>query len=163
MPLDRVIFALGIRNIGQKAASLLCSHFGSLEAIETAMPDDFSEIAGFGDVMAENLYTALHDSNVRRLLLRLKEAGLSMEYEKPEISENAFFSGKNFVLTGTLTQMKRSEAKKSIEAAGGIVTGSVSKKTNYVIAGEDAGSKLTKAQELGITILSESEFLEKLS
>lgn len=163
MPLDRVIFALGIRNIGQKAASLLCAHFGSLEAIETAMPDDFSEIAGFGDVMAENLYTALHDSNVRRLLLRLKEAGLSMEYEKPEISENAFFSGKNFVLTGTLTQMKRSEAKKSIEAAGGIVTGSVSKKTNYVIAGEDAGSKLTKAQELGITILSESEFLEKLS
>ncbi|MBR2913579.1 MAG: NAD-dependent DNA ligase LigA [Oscillospiraceae bacterium] len=162
-PLDRVIFALGIRNIGQKAASLLCAHFGSLEAIEQAKHEEIAAIEGFGDVMAANLYAALHDSNVQKLLLRMKEAGLTLEYEKPEVNENAFFSGKFFVLTGTLSQMKRSEAKKAIEAAGGTVTGSVSKKTDCVIAGEEAGSKLTKAQELGIMILSETEFLEKLS
>ena len=162
-PLDRVIFALGIRNIGQKAASLLCAHFGSLEAIEQAKHEEIAAIEGFGDVMAANLYAALHDSNVQKLLLRMKEAGLTLEYEKPEVNENAFFSGKVFVLTGTLSRMKRSEAKKAIEAAGGTVTGSVSKKTDCVIAGEEAGSKLTKAQELGIMILSETEFLEKLS
>ena len=162
-PLDRVIFALGIRNIGQKAASLLCAHFGSLEAIEQAKHEEIAAIEGFGDVMAANLYAALHDSNVQKLLLRMKEAGLTLEYEKPEVNENAFFSGKIFVLTGTLSRMKRSEAKKAIEAAGGTVTGSVSKKTDCVIAGEEAGSKLTKAQELGIMILSETEFLEKLS
>lgn len=161
-PLDRVIFALGIRNIGQKAASLLCAHFGSLEAIEQAERAEISEIEGFGEIMAEHLYTALHDSHVRELLERLKSAGLTMAYEKPEISEDAFFSGKTFVLTGTLSKMKRTEAKKAIEAKGGKVSGSVSKKTDYVIAGEDAGSKLTKAQELGISILSETEFIEKL-
>ncbi len=162
-PLDRVIFALGIRNIGQKAASLLCAHFGSLEAIEQAERAEISEIEGFGEIMAEHLYTALHDSHVRELLERLKSAGLTMAYEKPEVSEDAFFSGKTFVLTGTLSKMKRTEAKKAIEAKGGKVSGSVSKKTDYVIAGEDAGSKLTKAQELGISILSETEFIEKLS
>ncbi len=161
-PLDRVIFALGIRNIGQKAASLLCAHFGSLEMIEQAQCDEFSEIEGFGEIMAANLYTALHDSNVKELLGRLKAAGLSMQYKKQVISEDTFFSGKTFVLTGTLSQMKRSDAKKAIEAAGGKVTGSVSKKTDCLIAGEDAGSKLTKAQELGIAILTETEFLEKL-
>ena len=161
-PLDRVIFALGIRNIGQKAASLLCAHFGSLEAMEAAERAQIAEIEGFGEIMAEHFYTALHDSHVRALLERLKAAGLAMAYEKPEISENEFFTGKTFVLTGTLSQMKRSEAKKAIEALGGKVSGSVSKKTDHVIAGEDAGSKLTKAQDLGLSILSESEFITKL-
>ncbi|MBQ9110692.1 MAG: NAD-dependent DNA ligase LigA [Oscillospiraceae bacterium] len=161
-PLDRVIFALGIRNIGQKAASLLCAHFGSLEAIEQAERSQIAEIEGFGEIMADNLYTALHDSHVRELLERLKAAGLAMTYEKMEVAENTFFSGKTCVLTGTLSNMKRSEAKKAIEAAGGKVSGSVSKKTDFVIAGEDAGSKLTKAQELGITILSEAELIAKL-
>ena len=161
-PLDRVIFALGIRNIGQKAASLLCAHFGSLEAIEQAERSQIAEIEGFGEIMADNLYTALHDSHVRELLERLKAAGLVMAYEKMEVAENTFFSGKTCVLTGTLSNMKRSEAKKAIEAAGGKVSGSVSKKTDFVIAGEDAGSKLTKAQELGITILSEAELIAKL-
>ncbi len=161
-PLDRVIFALGIRNIGQKAASLLCAHFGSLDAIEQAEREQIAEIEGFGEVMADNLYTALHDSNVRELLERLKNAGLTMEYEKIEAATDTFFSGKTFVLTGTLSKMKRTEAKKAIEAAGGRVRGAVSKKRDYVIAGEDAGSKLTKAQELNITVLSETEFIEKL-
>ncbi len=161
-PLDRVIFALGIRNIGQKAANLLCAQFGSLEAISQAKRSEIAEIEGFGEIMAEHLYTALHDSHVSDLLDRLKAAGLTMSYEKVQVTENEFFTGKTFVLTGTLSQMKRSDAKKAIEAAGGKVSGSVSKKTDYVIAGEDAGSKLTKAQELGVSILSESEFLAKL-
>lgn len=161
-PLDRVIFALGIRNIGQKAASLLCAHFGSLDAITAAEKSQIAEIEGFGEIMAQNLWNALHDSNVMHLLERLRNAGLTMAYEKPEVNENAFFTGKTFVLTGTLSQMKRTEAKKAIESAGGKVSGSVSKKTDYVIAGEDAGSKLTKAQELGVSVLSEAEFIAKL-
>ena len=161
-PLDRVIFALGIRNIGQKAGKLLCDKFLTLDALERAEKSEISEIEGFGDIMAENVYTALHDEAVQHLLKKLKSAGLIMQYQKQEVSENTFFSGKTFVLTGTLEKMKRSEAKQRIESAGGKVSGSVSKKTDYVIAGEDAGSKLTKAQELGIGILSETEFLEKL-
>ena len=160
--LDRVIFALGIRNIGQKAAKLLCDKFLTLDALEQAQKSEISEIEGFGEIMAENFYTALHEDSVQKLLTKLKASGLTLQYQKQEVSENVFFSGKTFVLTGTLSQMKRSEAKQRIEAAGGKVSGSVSKKTDYVIAGEDAGSKLTKAQDLGISILSEAEFIEKL-
>lgn len=161
-PLDRVMFALGIRNIGQKAAALLCAHFGSLEAIESAEKDEIAAIEGFGDVMAENVVDALRSPSVQALLERLRAAGLTMHYEKTEAATNTFFSGKTVVLTGTLSQMKRADAKKALEAAGAKVSGSVSKKTDYVIAGEDAGSKLTKAQELGITVLSEAEMTEKL-
>ncbi len=161
-PLDRVLFALGIRNIGQKAASLACEHFGSLEELKTAAISDIAEIEGFGGIMAQRLYEALHDSHVCALLDRLQKAGLTMPYEKKIAAQDTFFSGKTVVLTGTLSTMKRSEAKTRIEAAGGKVSGSVSKKTDLVIAGEDAGSKLTKAQELQITILSESEMLEYL-
>ncbi len=161
-PLDRVIFALGIRNIGQKAASLLCAHFGSLDSIKAAEKEQIAELEGFGEIMAQNLWNALHDSHVMELLERLQSAGLTMTYEKIEAATDTFFSGKIFVLTGTLSKMKRTEAKQKIEAAGGKVSGSVSKKTDYVIAGEDAGSKLTKAQDLGISILSETEFIEKL-
>jgi len=160
--LDRVIYGLGIRNIGQKGAKLLCEAFGSLDGIENASREELSQIEGFGDIMADNVYQALHDSSVKALLEKFKSAGLAMHYEKKEIQSDEFFTGKTFVLTGTLSAMKRSEARQRIEARGGKVSGSVSKKTDYVIAGEDAGSKLTKAQDLGISILSESEFLEKL-
>ncbi len=160
-PLDRVIFALGIRNIGAKAASLLCAHFGSLDAIENADTAQIAEIEGFGEVMAQSLWTALHDSSVQALLEKLKAAGLTMPYEKLEAATDTPFSGKTVVLTGTLN-MKRNDAKKLLEAAGAKVSGSVSKKTDYVIAGEDAGSKLTKAQELGVTVLSETEMLDML-
>ncbi len=162
MPLDRVIYALGIRNIGQKAAELLCKHFGTLEAIEQASKEEIAEIDGFGAIMAENLYHALHDSHVKELLLDLKSVGLTLSYEKIEVEEDTLFSGKTVVLTGTLTELKRSEAKAIIEKMGGKVTGSVSKKTDFLIAGESAGSKLTKAQELGITIMSESDLLETI-
>lgn len=161
--LDRVIYALGIRGIGQKAAQLLCAQFGSLEAIESADKEAFAQIEGYGDIMSESLYTALHDSSVNMLLDKLKAAGLIMPYEKAEVATDNFFSGKTVVLTGTLAQMKRSDAKKALEAAGAKVSGSVSKKTDYVIAGEAAGSKLTKAQELGVAVLTEEEMLEKLT
>ena len=160
--LDRVIYGLGIRNIGQKAAKLLCDAFLSLENLEKAEQEEISEIEGFGEVMAENVYQAFHDTSVQELLTKLKTAGLTLQYEKKEVQADTFFSGKVFVLTGTLSKMKRSEAKQRIESAGGKVSGSVSKKTDYVIAGEEAGSKLTKAQDLGVKILSETEFLEKL-
>ena len=162
-PLDRVIFALGIRGIGQKAAQLLCAEFGSLDAIEAASAEEIAKVEGYGAVMAESLYTALHDSSVSVLLDKLKAAGLTMPYEKLVAATDTFFSGKTVVLTGTLSQMKRSDAKKALETAGAKVAGSVSKKTDYVIAGEDAGSKLTKAQELGIPVLSEAEMLAQLS
>lgn len=160
-PLDRVIFGLGIRNIGAKAASLLCAHFGSLDAIEAATPDEIAAIEGFGEIMAGSLHKALHDESVQRLLARLKEAGLTMPYAKLVAADNTPFSGKTVVLTGTLS-IKRSDAKKMLEAAGAKVSGSVSKKTDYVVAGEDAGSKLTKAEELGVTVLSEQEMLSML-
>lgn len=160
--LDRVIYGLGIRNIGQKAAKLLCDAFLSLENLEKAEQEEISQIEGFGEIMAENVYQAFHDTSVQELLTKLKTAGLTLQYEKKEVQADTFFSGKVFVLTGTLSKMKRSEAKQRIESAGGKVSGSVSKKTDYVIAGEEAGSKLTKAQDLGVKVLSESEFLEKL-
>lgn len=159
--LDRVIFALGIRNIGAKAAQLLCAHFGTLDAITTAEAAQIAEIEGFGEVMANSVETALHDPSVKGLLDRLLAAGLTMPYEKTVAATDTPFSGKTVVLTGTLT-MKRSDAKKMLEAAGAKVSGSVSKKTDYVVAGEDAGSKLTKAQELGITVLSEDEMRSML-
>ncbi|MBP0973291.1 MAG: NAD-dependent DNA ligase LigA, partial [Oscillospiraceae bacterium] len=133
-PLDRVIFALGIRGIGQKAAQLLCAEFGSLDAIEAASAEEIAKVEGYGTVMAESLYTALHDSSVSVLLDKLKAVGLTMPYEKLVAATDTFFSGKTVVLTGTLSQMKRSDAKKALETAGAKVAGSVSKKTDYVIA-----------------------------
>lgn len=161
--LDRVIFALGIRGIGRKAASLLCSHFGSLKAIEEADRQQIAVIGGFGEIMADSLYTALHDSSVEHLLRDLKAVGLTMPYKYVKKAENTQFSGKIVVLTGTLPTLKRSEAKKMLEAAGARVSGSVSKKTDYVVAGEEAGSKLAKAQELGVSILSETDLLALLN
>lgn len=156
-PLDRVIFALGIRNIGAAAAKLLCAKFGSIDAIMNASAAEIAEIDGFGGVMSENAEKAFREPHFIHLINRLKEAGVKMEYES-DVKDDRF-AGKTFVLTGTLPTLKRDEAKKIIESFGGKASSSVSKKTDYVLAGEDAGSKLTKAQELGITIISEEEFL----
>ncbi len=157
---DRLVFGLGIRNIGQKAATLLCEKFGGVEALLNAEKDEISAIEGFGDVMAESVYNALREPHTIELISRLKEYGVNMTYSKKSASD-ARFSGMTFVLTGTLPTMKRDEAKKLIESFGGKVSGSVSKKTSFVVAGEEAGSKLVKAQELGIEILSEVQLLEK--
>ncbi|MBR5166113.1 MAG: NAD-dependent DNA ligase LigA [Ruminococcus sp.] len=158
--LDRLIHALGIRNIGRRAAVLLCERFGDMDSLLAAGKDDVATIDGFGEVMAESVVTALGEPHMRDLIAKLKAAGVDMTYTKQSTGDDRF-AGLTFVLTGTLPTMKRDEAKALIESFGGKVSGSVSKKTNYVVAGEDAGSKLTKAQELGIAVLSEAELLEK--
>lgn len=157
---DRLVFGLGIRNIGQKAATLLCERFGGIDGLLTAEKEEISAIDGFGDVMAESVYNALREPHILELISRLKEYGVNMSYSKKSVGDSRF-SGLTFVLTGTLPTMKRDEAKALIESFGGKVSGSVSKKTSFVVAGEEAGSKLVKAQELGIEILTEAELIEK--
>lgn len=156
-PLDRVIFGIGIRNIGQAAAKLLCEKFGTIDAIMNATAEEISEIDGFGDVMSENVVKAFNDVHFAELIKALREKGVKMEYTSDKTGDNRF-EGLTFVLTGTLPTMTRDEAKAIIEHLGGKASGSVSKKTSYVLAGEEAGSKLTKAEQLGIPIISEDDF-----
>ena len=156
--LDRLVFALGIKNIGQASAKLLCDKFGDLDNIMSASADEIAKIDGFGEIMAQSVYDAFHEKHMIKLIQRLTEYGLNTKYEK--IQTDNRFEGKTFVLTGTLPTMKRDEAKAVIEKFGGKASSSVSKKTSYVLAGEEAGSKLTKAQSLGIPIISEAEFIK---
>ena len=160
--LYRLVFALGIRNIGLKAAKLLCENFLTIDDIMSAKAEDFAAIEGFGSVMAESLENYFALESTRELIEQLKTLGLEM---KPSAIKQSggVFEGKIFVLTGTLQNMKRSEAAKLIEANGGKTSSSVSKKTSYVVAGEEAGSKLTKAQSLGTPIISEEELLNMIN
>ena len=160
--LDRLVYALGIRNIGQKASQLLCEKFPSMNDIINADKDSISEIEGLGDVMAENIVNALKEPHRIQLIKRLENLGVNMVYAKKSTGDGRF-KGLTFVLTGTLPTMKRDEAKKLIESFGGKVSSSVSKKTSFVVAGEDAGSKLDKANELGVAVISESELIDKCS
>lgn len=160
--LDRLVYALGIRNIGQKASQLLCERFPSMQDILNADKDSISEIEGFGDVMAENIVKALREPHRIQLIKLLENLGVNMTYAKKSTGDGRF-KGLTFVLTGTLPTMKRDEAKKLIESFGGKVSSSVSKKTSFVVAGEDAGSKLDKANELGVAVISESELIDKCS
>jgi len=159
-PLDRVIAALGIPNIGQNTAVLLCDRFGSVDAIRQATAEEIAAIDGFGEIMARSVRDAFDRPDFAALLERLQALGLTMAYEKKQKSE--IFAGMTFVLTGTLPTLKREEAKSMIEANGGKVTGSVSKKTSIVVAGEEAGSKLTKAETLGIPVIDEAELLRRM-
>ena len=159
--LYRLIYALGIRNIGLKAAKLLCEHFPTVDDIMRAKAEDFAQIEGFGAVMGESVERYFALESTRELIAQLKALGLEMK-PSPQKASGGILSGKTFVLTGTLPTMKRSEAAKLIEQHGGKTSSSVSKKTSYVLAGEEAGSKLTKAQTLGIPILTEEEFLSML-
>lgn len=158
--LDRLVFGLGIRNIGQASAKLLCDKFGDLDNIMNASAEQISEIDGFGGVMAQSVYNAFHEEHMIELIQRLKECEINTKYEKIQIDDR--FAGKTFVLTGTLPTLKRSEAKALIEKYGGKASGSVSKKTDYVLAGEEAGSKLDKAQQLGIEIITEEQFKDMI-
>lgn len=155
---DRLIFALGIRGIGGRSATLLCKRFGSVEAIMNASAEEITSIDSFGDVLAENIVNAFRDEDMRQLVNRLKEYGVNMIYHNTAVGDA--FAGKTFVLTGTLPTMKREEAKALIESLGGKCSGSVSKKTDYVVAGEAAGSKLTKANELGIEVITEEQLIQ---
>ncbi len=156
--LDRLIFGLGIRNIGSASAKLLCDRFGDLDSIINATAEEIAEIDGFGEIMAQSVAKAFKEPHRLELIERLKSYGVNVKYEKA--TKDNRFEGKTFVLTGTLPTLKRAEAKEIIESFGGKASSSVSKKTDYVLSGEDAGSKLTKAESLGITIISEDEFLE---
>lgn len=156
--LSRLLFALGIRNIGQKAADALAQNFGTMDAVMTASSEDISAIDGFGDVMAKSLIEYFSLPQSKKLIEKLKEHGVFMEAEKKVVSDK--LHGFTFVLTGTLPTMSRDEASAIIIASGGKVASSVSKKTDYVLAGEKAGSKLNKAESLGIKIIDENEFME---
>ena len=156
-PLDRVIFALGIRNVGSETAKLLCDRFPDIDQIMSATTEEIISIDGFGDITAKNVYDAFRNERNIELIKRFREYGFTMQYISNK-SEDERFKGLTFVLTGTLPTMTRDEAKAIIEKFGGKASSSVSKKTNYVLAGEAAGSKLTKAEELGLKIIDENEF-----
>ncbi len=160
--LYRLVFALGIRHIGQKAAKLMCEHFSSLENILSAKTEDYLRIDGFGEIMAKSACDYFSLESTRALIDELASLGLLMKSTEKKASEGVFL-GKTFVLTGTLPTYTRQEASEIIEKNGGKVTSSVSKKTDFVLAGEDAGSKLTKAQTLGVTVISEEELLFMIS
>lgn len=158
--LDKLVFALGIRNIGSKAAKLLCEQFSDIDSIINASAEMIEKIEGFGKIMAQNVEKAFREPNMLELINRFREYGLNLVYTSSNTGGDKRFEGKTFVLTGTLPTMKRRDAQALIEKFGGKVSGSVSKKTDYVVAGEDAGSKLVKAQQLGIAIISEQELID---
>lgn len=155
--LSRLIFALGIRHIGAKAGKLLADRFKAIDKIMSASVEEILEIEGYGQIMAESVHDYFATDSARELIERLKEAGVNMESNNK--IEDERFTGMTFVLTGTLPTLKRSEASKIIESYGGKTSSSVSKKTTYVLAGEEAGSKLDKAKALGIEIIDEEKFL----
>lgn len=159
-PLDRLVFALGIPNIGQASAKLLCDKFGNLDNICAASEEEIADIEGFGDIMASAVTKELAEPHMRELIAKLAECGVNTKYQKVQVDSR--FEGKTFVLTGTLPTLKRAEAKALIEKYGGKASGSVSKKTAYVLAGEEAGSKLDKARSLGIEIITEEQFLDMI-
>lgn len=159
--LSRLLFALGIPHVGQKAAKLLAARFSSIAPLFQASVEDIVSIDGFGGVMAESVQEFFSLTATAELIGRLRDAGVNMESAQ-QPSADTRFAGKTFVLTGTLPTLTRQEASDVIEKFGGKVSGSVSKKTSYVLAGEAAGSKLTKAQNLGVPVLTEVDFQEML-
>ena len=157
----RVIYALGIRHIGQKAAKLLADRFGSMEAVMAAGLEEINAIDGFGGIMAESVVRFFALPQSRHFVEQLQAAGVNMLCRTERTDSR--FAGMTFVLTGTLPHLKRDEAAAMIEKLGGKTAGSVSKKTSVVLAGEDAGSKLVKAQQLGIRVIDEEEFMDMVN
>lgn len=158
--IDKLIFGLGIRYIGSKAAKNLAKHFKDIDNLMKASFDELIEVEEIGDKMAESVISFFKEEHNRKLIEKLKAAGVNMKLLLEDSGENKIFEGLTFVLTGTLSKYTRKEAENIIESLGGKISSSVSKKTSYVIAGEEAGSKLKKAQELKVKIISEKEFEE---
>lgn len=158
--LDRVLFGLGIRMIGSRAAQILAAHFGNIDSLMSASVDELSSISEIGTKMAQSIVEYFKQDKSLYIIERLRAAGVDLTYTSTQKGNN--FDGKIFVLTGTLPTLKRNDAKELIESYGGKVSGSVSKNTDFVVAGEEAGSKLDKALSLGIKVLSEAELTEML-
>lgn len=160
--LDKLLFALGIRHVGAKVARILATEFGSMEKLQQAQPEKLAQIRDIGDKIAESAVTWLNVPANIDLVERLAAAGLTMTFTPPASQEDNPFFGKTLVFTGTMPTLGRAEAKTMAQDVGAKVSGSVSKKTDYVIAGAEAGSKLEKAQQLGVTVIDEAEFLRML-
>lgn len=164
---ERLIFGLGIRHVGAKAAKILAEHFGDLETLSRSDYESIIALDTIGDIIADSVVTYFSNEEVHELMNELKQAGVNFEYKELRSTQlqevESPFKEKTVVLTGKLTRLTREEAKETIENLGGKVTGSVSKKTDIVVAGEDAGSKLTKAQELGIEVWTEDQMAEALA
>ena len=164
---ERLIFGLGIRHVGAKAAKILAEHFGDLETLSRSDFESIIQLDTIGDIIADSVVTYFDNEEVHELMEELKQAGVNLEYKgirSTQLKEvESPFKNKTIVLTGKLTRFTREEAKETIENLGGKVTGSVSKKTDIVVAGEDAGSKLTKAQELGVEVWTEDQMAEALA
>jgi DNA ligase (NAD+) len=155
-PFSRVLYALGLPGIGYVNATAIAEHFGSMDALLKASTEEITEVEGIGPILAESLREELSDDANVELIARLRERGLRFELSAAErAAEEGPLADKTFVLTGTLPTLSREEATKLIRAAGGKVTGSVSKKTDYLVAGDSPGSKLAKAEEVGTEILDE--------
>jgi DNA ligase (NAD+) len=164
IPLPRVIFALGIRFVGERTAQILADHFASIDAIAKASAEELEEAEEVGPRIAVAIQEFFAEPRNRDLIEDLRQSGLQFSQAKKAASKKAGkLEGQTFVLTGTLPNWTRDEAGERIEAAGGKVTGSVSKKTNYVVAGENAGSKLDKARKLGVKVIGEEELIELLA
>lgn len=164
--LERLLFGLGIRHVGEKAAKILAAEFETLDALRDADVEQLIAIHEIGDKMAESLVAYFKNEDVQQLLQKLAAAGVNMAYTGKKVDVSAidsFFAGKTVVLTGKLTQLTRNEAKAKLEALGATVSGSVSKKTHLVVAGEDAGSKLAKAEQLGIEVWDEARLIEQFA
>ena len=157
MPFNRVLYALGLPGVGYVTAEALADHFGSIDALLAADPEQLEEVEGVGPIMAEQIAESLADERTRELIEKLRERGLRFEQERSRAPpEGGPLDGKTLVLTGTLPSLTREEASALIKRAGGKVTNSVSKKTDYVVAGESPGTKLAKAEELGVEVIDEA-------
>ncbi len=165
--LEKLLFGLGIRHVGAKAAKTLAQEFETMGNLALASNEELKAINEIGDKMADSVVTYFNQDEVKELLQELAAASVNMTYKGPKRvaaeASSSIFAGKTIVLTGKLERLNRNEAKEKIESLGGNVAGSVSKKTDLVIAGEDAGSKLSKAEELGIEIWDEARMLEELN
>jgi DNA ligase (NAD+) len=156
-PFDKVLYAIGIRHVGERTAKILARHFKNIDNLITAKKDDIEKIYEVGPRIAESVYDFFCMKSNMQIIDKLREAGLRFETEDTGVSSNKF-EGLTFVLTGTLEKYRREEAAEIIEKLGGKTSSSVSKKTSYVLAGSEAGSKLDKANELGVKVIDENEF-----
>ena len=160
-PLSRLLFGLGIRHVGAQAAQLLARHFGSLDALMSASAQQLGAVRGIGDIIAQSVADYFADTTTRALMERLRDRGLTLT-EPQAVAADGALSGSTVVITGTLPSLSRGEATALVERAGGRVTSSVSKKTTFVVAGEEAGSKLDKAVELGVEVIDEAELRRRV-